>query len=320
MISILIVKPSSLGDIVHTLPAVHFLKSTFPESAIRWIANSEWVPILEGNPDLEGIISFPRREFRGAAGLFKFIRWSSRLSALEPDIVLDFQGLLRSAWLSHRSNGKRILGLSDAREGAQYFYQGAATAHKGEHSVDRYLSLAKLAGAAVAGRVEFPLPVGRSPDQFELPAQAILLHPFARGSGKSLSAQEISDLTRFLAPRPVVFVGKSDQEVPRESNAVSLVNKTDLSQLIWLIRKASFVISVDSGPMHIAAAITSKLLSIHIWSDPKRVGPYNPEAWVWKNGQILKVRSISDKDSAIITHERPDPLQLATFIHESMRP
>jgi len=63
--------------------------------------------------------------------------------------------------------------------------------------------------------------------------------------------------------------------------------------LIWLIRAARFVVSVDSGPMHIAAAVTDNLLSIHTWTDPRRVGPYNPDAWVWKHGQLLRVNELA---------------------------
>jgi ADP-heptose:LPS heptosyltransferase len=73
---------------------------------------------------------------------------------------------------------------------------------------------------------------------------------------------------------------------------VNLLNQTTLLQLIWLIRAARFVISVDSGPMHIAAAVTSQLISIHTWSDPRRVGPYNAEAWIWKNGELLRAGEI----------------------------
>jgi ADP-heptose:LPS heptosyltransferase len=68
-------------------------------------------------------------------------------------------------------------------------------------------------------------------------------------------------------------------------------------QLIWLLRHASFVISVDSGPMHIAAALTTNLISIHTWTDPRRVGPYNDAAFIWKNGTVVRV---SDLDSANI--------------------
>jgi len=62
--------------------------------------------------------------------------------------------------------------------------------------------------------------------------------------------------------------------------------------LIWLIRAARFVVSVDSGPMHIAAAVTDNLLSIHTWTDPRRIGPYNPDAWVWKNGLLFRVSEL----------------------------
>jgi ADP-heptose:LPS heptosyltransferase len=85
-----------------------------------------------------------------------------------------------------------------------------------------------------------------------------------------------------------VIVGKSSRKIAVPENCVNLLNQTTLLQLIWLIRAARFVISVDSGPMHIAAATTSRLVSIHTWSDPRRVGPYNSEAWIWKNGQLLQ--------------------------------
>ena len=315
-LSILIIKPSSLGDIVHTLPAVHFLKTSFPSAEIRWIANSEWVPLLDGNPDLHHVISLPRQGFQGAGGVFRFLTWSRGLSSLRPNLVLDFQGLMRSAWMSQCSKGDRILGLSDAREGAGFFYHDKAQVHTGQHSVDRYLALAKLAGATIDGPVSFPLPTGQPLIEFKIPANMVLLHPFARGVGKSLTPKEISELTRLLAPLPVIIIGKSEEQLILNRNAVSLVNQTSLSQLVWLIRKAAFVISVDSGPMHIAAALTSQLLSIHTWSDPKQVGPYNPSAWVWKRGEIIEVRSIPKKHFPTATTLRPDLLQVATFLHE----
>src|SRR5207244_10616905 len=76
-------------------------------------------------------------------------------------------------------------------------------------------------------------------------------------------------------------------------NCIDLTNQTSLLQLIWLIRAAHFIVSVDSGPMHIAAALTDRLLSIHTWTDPRRVGPYNPNAWVWKNGQLCRVNKFA---------------------------
>ena len=81
-------------------------------------------------------------------------------------------------------------------------------------------------------------------------------------------------------------------KIPVPDNCVDLLNHTTILQLIWLIRRARFTVSVDSGPMHIAAAISDRLISIHTWSNPQKVGPYNENAWVWKNGELLRVRDL----------------------------
>jgi ADP-heptose:LPS heptosyltransferase len=315
--SVLVVKPSSLGDIVHTLPAVHFLKDTFPDAKISWIANTEWTPLLEGNADVTTVIPFPRREFGGPAGILRFVRWCRGLAGLQPDLVLDFQGLFRSALIARSARGKLVFGMSDAREAAHCHYHERADVDGVQHAVDRYLELAKLAGAVTSGSVCFPLPSGRPPS-FTVPEQFVVLHPFARGAYKSLTPSEIFDLTRLLAPLRVIVVGQCRENFSLSRNAISLVNRTDLFQLIWLLRRAAFIISVDSGPMHIGAAITTELLSIHLWSDPRLVGPYNPDAWIWKDGSICQVRAIPEKRSKKQSNKRPDPAQLASFVRERL--
>jgi heptosyltransferase I len=312
--SVLVVKPSSLGDIVHTLPAVHYLKSTFRDIKISWIANTEWAPLLEGNADLKTVIPFPRKEFRGPIGIFKFVRWCRRLKDLKPDLVLDFQGLFRSAWISRSANGESVFGLSDAREGSQFCYDQKALVHPDQHSVDRYLALARLAGADTSGPVQFPLPTGRAIPSLELPERFVVLHPFARGARKSLSAEEIFEFNHLLAPIPVVVAGRSNTHFAMDRNVISLVNRTDLLELIWLLRRSSFIVSVDSGPMHIGAAITPELLSIHTWSDPGSVGPYNPDAWIWKAQRIFQVGSNRTGDSWKEQDDRPNVAQIARFV------
>jgi len=315
--SVLVVKPSSLGDIVHTLPAVHFLKDTFPDAEISWIANTEWTPLLEGNADVTTVIPFPRREFGGPVGILRFVRWCRGLAGLQPDLVLDFQGLFRSAMIARSARGKLVFGMSDSREAAHCQYHERADVDSAQHAVYRYLELAKLAGAVTSGPVCFPIPSGRPPSLI-LPEQFVVLHPFARGASKSLTPSEIFDLSRLLAPLRVIVVGQSRENFSVNGNAISLVNRTDLFQLIWLLRRAAFIISVDSGPMHIGAAITTELLSIHLWSDPRLVGPYNPDAWIWKDGSICQVRAIPEKRSRIQSDKRPDPAQLASFVRERL--
>jgi heptosyltransferase I len=316
--TIFLVKPSSLGDIVHTLPSLHALRQSLPHSQFYWIVNSEWSPLLLGNPDLKEIIPFPRQSFRGLVGVSKFLIWCRELGQYQPDLVLDFQGLLRSAWIARSTRGKTLMGLSDAREGARFFYQETAHVNPQQHSVERYLTLASLAGAAIPEKAHFGLPPGRAIPEFELPDRFVVLHPFARGANKSLSPSEIYELTRALAPLAVIVVGRAETDFRFALNAASLVNQTDLLQLIWLLRRASFVISVDSGPMHLAAAVSRQLLSIHFWSDPKQVGPYRKDAWIWQNSHICRVRDLDDRPAKPASPVRPHPIQIGAFVQEQL--
>ena len=130
-----------------------------------------------------------------------------------------------------------------------------------------------------------------------------MLHPFSRGDGKSLTDEQVRDLCEALAPLPVVLVGRSDDTLPTlRDGVIDLLNQTTLEELVGVTRRAGFVISVDSGPMHIAAAISDRLVSIHTWSDPRKVGPYAPGAWVWKAGAL---QQMGDYDVSLI--EGPPP-------------
>lgn len=285
---LLILKPSSLGDIVHTLPAAAALRSQFPQSRITWMINPEWAPLLEGNPCIDDTLVFPRADFRGLSGWLRFRRWRAELpSKLQPDLVLDFQGLLRTALVASVFRKVPLIGLSDAREGARFFQTRTVPADPSSHAVERYLALAAACGAPTDRTPSFALPAGRAPAA-PLPDQPfVVLHPFSRGDGKSLPLEVASAFCRNVGC-PVVLVGRTDVGLPAfPDNVVNLLNKTDLNELIWLLRRAAFVVSVDSGPMHLAAALTGRLLGIHTWSDPCKVGPYRPDAHVWKGGEIF---------------------------------
>jgi len=297
--TLLVVKPSSLGDIVHTLPVASLIKRAWPDTRLRWLINPEWAPLLEGNPDINEVIPFPRRELGGGTKVIKQVRWLRKVRArYRSDLVLDFQGLLRSAIVGRACRGQSFLGLSDAREGARFFYDRTAPVNRDSHAVDRYLNLAALLGLEITGPLEWKLPAGTPPACIEtyLGQQEpfILLHPFSRGKGKSLSRKETEVFCRAV-PFRVVVAGRTD-EAPLTAlpNVINLLNQTSISELIWLIRQARFVVSVDSGPMHIAAALQKPLLSIHTWSDPARVGPYHPEAWVLQDNTIFRMRQIGE--------------------------
>jgi len=101
-----------------------------------------------------------------------------------------------------------------------------------------------------------------------------ILHPFARGARKSLTPEEIFEFSRLLVPIPVIVVGRTDVNFATDQNGISLVNQTDLPELIWLLRRASFIVSVDSGPMHIAAAVRTPLLALFGSTSDIATGPY----------------------------------------------
>ena len=289
--SILIVKPSSLGDVVHTLPALHLLKRAHPQASISWLVNTEWAPLLQGNPDLNRVIEFPRNQFRGPSGMLRLKQWLSQVDLPRPDLALDFQGLARSALLGKFSGARRLHCLGDAELSARMMADRVVPAQRNlEHSVLRYLRLISDLGIPVVRPLTFSLPQGDPPSGFDSSIPFLLIHPFSRGKGKSLSPEHLSRLCKLLAPIRIVVVGRS--EATFEADCVNLCNQTSLLELIWLIRKASFIISVDSGPMHIAAAITDRLLGIHTWSDPRLVGPCNPEASIWKNGAFMQFKDL----------------------------
>src|SRR5213079_601490 len=158
--SILIIKPSSLGDIVHTLPAVALIADAHPEAEITWVINPEFAPLLRGNPDVDHVHIFPRGEFRGLGAPSSLGRWIKTTRKLRPDLALDFQGLLRSALIARISGAKEIYGMSDAREGSRCFYDRVAKVDRRAHAVERYIKLAECAGATVGASLRCPIPTG----------------------------------------------------------------------------------------------------------------------------------------------------------------
>jgi ADP-heptose:LPS heptosyltransferase len=319
--SILVIKPSSLGDIVHTLPAVAAIRDAYPKAKITWVMNPEFTPLLRGNSDVNHIHGFPRKDFSGLGAPVKFGPWWKETRKLRPDLALDFQGLLRSAFIARASGAKQVFGMNDGREGSRFFYSKTAKVNKREHAVERYLKLAELAGAKIGDALRCPLPTGDPLPRFDEYPPFILLHPFARGSGKSLTNRLIEEICAAFAPTRVVVVGKTNREinvVDVAENCIELTNQTSLLQLIRLIRVARFVISVDSGPMHIAAAVNDRLLSIHTWTSPRRVGPYNPDAWIWKHGKIVRMADL--ENTKLKRHGRPFKSKDIPAIVELIRP
>lgn len=282
-----------MGDVVHALPAVYLLKRANPDLRIAWLVNTEWVPLLESNTSLDRVLEFPRNRFRGLAGVGRFLAWGRSMDWGAPDLVLDLQGLARSAICGRFSGASRMHCLGNAEILPRLLSNRVVPVDPVEHAVERYVRLVADLGVSVERPLQFPLPPGNPPDGFDASKPYLLLHPFSRGEGKSMPAGCVERLCLSLAPKRVVVAGRGNEGLDLPSNGTSLLNRTSISELIWLIRHAAFTVSVDSGPMHIASALTDRLLGIHTWSDPRRVGPYNRDAWIWKAGRIVRVADLT---------------------------
>jgi len=295
--NILIIKPSSLGDIVLALPALTALRRSFPDSRISWLVRPEFAALLENHPHLDEIIPFDRK-FLGKVwfhpealgGLVSLIRW---LRNGRFDAVFDFQGLFRTASLAWLSGCKKRFGRAGAREFAHIFYtekvsQGMDCAHL----VDYYLKIIRTAGAGKIN-VEFVLPQepaaaesilrlltigGTAPDHYAV---------FVPGSAhrdKCWPTERFAELADKIATQfglSIVATGTGPEapiveRLSKKSNVpiTNLAGQTSLSELMALLRDAKLVVSNDTGPGHIAAASGVPLVLMFGRSNPVRVAPY----------------------------------------------
>jgi len=156
---ILIIKPSSIGDIIHSLPFLKDIKGLYPEAEFYWLVNRGFEKILEGNPYLKGIIPFDRSIWREdpKKGIQGFIEMVKKIRSMEFDIVFDLQGLFRSGMISFLTGSKERIGLKYSRELSSIFYTKRLGHSKNDkHAIARNLSMLKELGVSIE-KVEFPI-------------------------------------------------------------------------------------------------------------------------------------------------------------------
>ena len=313
---LLLIKPGSMGDVIHALPVAAAIRRAWPGVELTWVVDPRWAPLLEGNPAVSRVRLFPREEFRGPRGWARALRWYPDLGGLRPDYAVDLQGLMRSALIAKFCRAKVVVGLSDAREGSRLFYRRCAHTLADEHAVIRYRRCLPLLG--VPDGCEFFIPPGTAP---AIPPGGIVLHPFARGAGKSMDAGAIRAFVSAFqekSTRPIVVVGMGELPASLPAGVVDLSGKTSLAELIGVLRAARFVVSMDSGPMHLAAAIGVPLLGVHTWSDPRLVGPFSKEAWIWQGGEI-RLQDFGKSPLAEKPFTPESAREIARFVAENTR-
>lgn len=259
---IMVVRLGAMGDVIHALPAVASLKHSFPGSHLTWLVEAQWAPLLERNPYVDRIAILERRN-PGA-----WMRNWRQLRTERFDFAVDFQGLVKSALAASLSRPERIFGFhqSQVRERPAALFYSNRTVARSAHVVDRNLELAADAGAASILRT-FPLPDGTP--EGDLPdTPFVLASPLAGWRAKQWPAAHYAALgTRLQRESGITLVLNGPP-------ASGLPSCTGLAGLIYASRRAAAVVGVDSGPLHLAAALGKPGVAIFGPTDPDRNGPY----------------------------------------------
>lgn len=289
---ILILKPSSLGDVVQALPVLRSLKRHLPESSIYWWIESKLAPLLEGDPDLAGVIRFERQRWAAPlhwGELAQSVRWVRQQKF---DWVIDLQCLARSGAFAWLANGNLTVGLDEPREGARGFYDLVARrASFHTHAVDWYLQVLPLlnipayqtfqwlperAEVAAGLRKKWPRAEG---------AQWLALQPGARWSNKRWPVEAYAGLARQAANaypglQVAILGGKEDKALgtvvkqAAPERCLDLTGELSLPEMVEWIRLSKLVVTNDTGPMHVAAALGKPVVALFGPTEPRRTGPY----------------------------------------------
>lgn len=263
---ILVVRMGAMGDIVHTLPAAASLRAAFPEARIDWLVEPRWACLLDGNPDVDTAIPLNRRQWSSVRDAL------SALRSTPVTLAVDFQGLIKSAAAAWLGGARRIIGFEHVRERlARLFYHRRVPAPS-RHVVDRNLDLAEAAGGNRTLR--FALPAGV--DEGTLPeGPFVLANPLGGWVSKQWPLENYATLGGMLRRQGLDLVLNAAAALPelRELENVR-VHASSIPGLIAATRRARAVVGIDSGPLHIAAALGKPGVAIFGPTDPERNGPY----------------------------------------------
>jgi heptosyltransferase I len=297
-VNILVVRLGSMGDVIAALPAVASLKHSIPHSKITWVIDPKWSLLLEGNPYVDAVVHLDRRTFTGLRNAWHQLR------AAKFDFAVDFQGLVKSALVATLARPERIFGFNAeyARESAASWFYSTKVPIRSYHAVERNLDLAAAAGASNILRT-FPLPPGEQ--QAALPeGDFVMASPLAGWGAKQWPLEHYTHLAERLRREcgmPLVLDVPYALQVQGTQTHVST-----LAGLIYATRRATAVVGLDSGPMHLAAALGKQGMAIYGPTDPARHGPYGGTIGVLRSPAAVTTYSRTAEPDASMREITPD--------------
>lgn len=291
--NILIIKMSSLGDVIHALPTLYAIRKNWPNAKITWAVHEQFSAVLPESPWIDEVIYIDKKKLKSLSYLCQLRR---TLHAKHFDMCLDLQCLAKSAIVSFLSGAPEKYGYWELREGSKLVNKALVGPNQFGHVIERYLDTVRALGGTVDS-VEFP--IKRSAQAATQVAQKlaeqglpdgepyIVVAPGARWSVKEWPMEKYGSLCRRLSEDGyyVVLIGApSDmekgltikEEAP-DKKIINMIGATDLVELIELIGHSALYVSADTGPLHIANALKVQLIALFGPTSPDRTGPYGGE-------------------------------------------
>lgn len=300
-VNILIIKLSAIGDVVHALPFLEVLKKGFPEARIDWLVEEAASRIIEGHPAIHRIILSRRKSWQKKLTkkanplslLGEISGFLKELRLCEYDLVVDLQGLLKSGILVGLSKGKRKVGMSGSREGARLFLnERPIRVDYDQHAIDRYLKVAESLGYDSAkwdGHIPVSGPDRRLIDQILVSSgiekePLVAINPIARWRTKLWRPERfaiLADRIRNEMGCEVIFTGSNlDEQIigditgMMKTRFLNLAGQTNLKELAYFYSRCKLLVTTDTGPMHMAAAMGCPVVALFGPTAPWRTGPY----------------------------------------------
>ncbi len=313
---ILIIKPSALGDIVQALPVLTGLKRHWPEAEIDWVVNDSLRALLDGHPCLRHTILYPRRRWTGLHRLPEIRRWGLRLRDERYDMTIDLQGLLRSGLMTWAAASPRRLGLMSAREGARNFYNELVQDDAISAS-ERYLTCLEHLGIPprphdfqLRSRAPLPAELDRFTDY-------IALHPYSRWRTKLWPWRYYQDLVDTMPDRRFVVVGEGPWfPLHAPGRLIDLRGKLDIPTLVTVLERAHSVLSTDSGPAHIAAALGRPTLVLFGATDWRKTKPAGSRVFIHTRALFCSpcLKRSCWRDSQVECMSQMDPAKIRSLM------
>jgi len=303
-VNILIVKLSAIGDVIHTLPALNAIRSHFPDAQITWLVEENAASLVEDHEALDRVLVSKRKRWMRGLGSSLFFstisetyRFIKALRDTYYDMILDFQALLKSGVLIGLARGQRKIGFGKGLEHMEHSYiflnERIPAVDMEIHALSRGMMFIEALGIP-SNTVEYKLPVSSHDHEKVddlmrryglLGAKTLIaINPVAKWETKlwaNKKFSQLADMLIHLYDAKIVFTGGPDDRptiqdimAAMKGHAANLAGHTTLKMLAALYEKMVFVVSTDTGPMHMAAAVGTPVVALFGPTAPWRTGPF----------------------------------------------